>query len=596
MTLSRLSSRIWLSAALFAGMASLASAAPAPAPYRPPGRPAAPKVEYLADDAVLARVNDRAIRVSDYVSFWFSSSPEFRPVGDSLGRVEFLKRLTDKEILAEVAREAKAPETFEDRAVLRNHTQTVLGNALFQHAVLESVHVHEAEAESIYAQMKRELRLDRIRFGSLATAERMRRDLASGRMSWSRAWGLRLRMPGDATSSPDIGWQTRQNTPPDLARSLFSLPVGGISEPVAEPPGYALYRVKEERPLKLQEFRMYRGILMDQLRNEKTAYYRERLVAGLRKSVELRIDSLTAQWIASRFPKKVSGEGSNKIVVDVSVPSLAPEDTGRVLATWRGGKVTVGRLIENYRATPDLVRPSLDTPAAVVAQVDVIVLEPRFADMARQRGYDRDATFAAQIERKREEIQVEHLFRDSIQARVFVSPDARRKYYRESQHRFVTPPNARFAAFYVDSLTERDSLAAQLRRGVPAARIIRADSIAGHPRGMIFDRRQGDENLAFPQVFSLDMQIGDVTFVGPNKEGGYNVLQLIARDSGRPVPFEEADAQIDEYLQQVAADEKLAEFVERHSRRMKVETHPELVMRIRLRDPNLAVDQASAQR
>jgi hypothetical protein len=587
--------RILALAILLGSFAVVVSAAPAPPVYKLPGnQPARPKVTYVDDTVVVARVGDKVIRASDFVDRWFSDI-EYRPVPDSVGLAEFLKRLVDKEVIANVARSAKFEETFEDRATMRNSTRAALGNALFAHAVLESVQVSPAEAESVYNQMKRQLHLARIRFGSFETAERMRRDIVAGRLSWTSAWNLRLRIPGDASVTSDIGWQSRQSVPPDFARAIFSQPIGGIAGPLLEPPGYSLYQVKEERPLKLQDFRMYRSVIMDQIRQEKTAYYRERVAAGIRKSVGLRVDSTGAAFAASRFPKKLSGEGTSRVVMDITVPTFAPEDTGRVLATYKDGKVTLGRLLENYRAIPDLMRPSLDTPEAVRQQIDVIVLEPMFADIARKRGYDRDSTVKVLVERQREELLVEHLFRDSIQAKVFVPPATRRKYFEDNKHRFVTPPNARYAAFYVERKSEADSLVDQLRTGTPATAVVRADSIAGYPRGQVVDRRQDDMNMSFPQVFG-DMKVGEIRLIGPNKDGAYNVLQLIDRDWGRPVTFEQADPQIDEFLQQEACDRELEKFVARHAKGMTIEIHPEVLRRIRLIESSSPWETTSAQR
>ena len=565
--------------------------AAAPPVYKPPsGAAKRPAFVPLADTVVLARVNDRTIRVSDYIDRFFNAYIEFRPTADSLGRLEFLQRLVDKEILATVARSTKRQETFEDRATMKGHEQKILGNALFDKAVRDSVRITEAEAESVYAQMKRELHLERIRFGSLATAQRMRRDLTAGKMSWSRAWDLRLRVPGEAPgTTSEAGWFKRMALPPEIAGSIFSLPVGGISQPILEDPGYSLYRVKEERPAKIQEYRMFRGSIMEDIQIRKTHHYREQVMAGLRKEIDLRPDSATVAWVSSRYPRTISGTGTDRIVFDITTPTFDPADTGRVVARYKGGQVTVGRMLDGYRALPDLMRPSLDTPAGVLSFLEVMILEPRLAEVARQRGYDRDSTVIAEMERKREEIQVEHLFQDSILAKVFIPPAERRKYYKDNQHRFVNSPNARYAAFYLESKGAADSLAGRLKRGVPAHDIIRADSLAGIRRGQIYERTRDAIDLNFPQVFG-EMKVGEISFIGPDKDGGYNVLQLIARDWGRPVPFEEADGQIDEYLQGNAANKMLAAFVERHARQMKIESHPELLMKIKLVPPSKPSD------
>ena len=48
--------------------------------------------------------------------------------------------------------------------------------------------------------------------------------------------------------------------------------------------------------------------------------------------------------------------------------------------------------------------------------------------------------------------------------------------------------------------------------------------------------------------------------------------------------------QIDEYLQGNAANKMLTTFTERHAKKMKIESHPELLMRINLVPPRSASD------
>src|SRR5437867_9199827 len=104
--------RILALAILIGALAVAVSAAPAPPVYRPPAKPAPrPSVTYLDDTVVVARVNDKVIRVRDYLDRWFSDI-EFRPVPDSAGLAEFLRRLVDKEVIANVARSAHFEESF----------------------------------------------------------------------------------------------------------------------------------------------------------------------------------------------------------------------------------------------------------------------------------------------------------------------------------------------------------------------------------------------------------------------------------------------------------------------------------------------------
>src|SRR5262245_7037719 len=167
----------WSGIAAWAQGKAPATKVPSPSPQAKAGHSAPakkPPISYVPDSTVLAKVNDKTIRAHDYVLAYFSSYPEYRPRPDSAGRVEFLETMIKKEVIARVARDAKRPLDVTDRGTLQTFTLRALSNVLYQRAVLDSVQVDEASVDSIYEQMKRRLHLQRIRFGSRTTAERIR--------------------------------------------------------------------------------------------------------------------------------------------------------------------------------------------------------------------------------------------------------------------------------------------------------------------------------------------------------------------------------------------------------------------------------------
>src|SRR5262245_31952500 len=53
--------------------------------------------QFLADSVWLLRVGPRLTRVGDYVERWYATYPEDRSGQDSLGRLQFLETLTNKD-------------------------------------------------------------------------------------------------------------------------------------------------------------------------------------------------------------------------------------------------------------------------------------------------------------------------------------------------------------------------------------------------------------------------------------------------------------------------------------------------------------------
>jgi hypothetical protein len=303
----------------------------------------------------------------------------------------------------------------------------------------------------------------------------------------------------------------------------------------------------------------------------------------------MKYDTTAIGWAAAHFGETAGlqrdAEGTTVIEVHPTLPEFSDSDTARVLARWNGGRLTLGEFLHGYTETPPAQRKNVNDPGAMTAAIDGIVLEAGMADLARERGLDRDPLAIAMTEKRREQILVEHLFQDSVESRVWVSPEDRRKYYEAHKPEFFTFRKVTFAAFYREGREGADSLAARLRAGTRATDVLREDSLAGRVRGAIQERREDERGTPYYKVLFEELRPGQVTVSGPDKSGDFLVIQMLDHDAGRQLPYEEAQSIIDESLQNMKAEQLLKAFIERRRGRYRIETHPELVMRIRLTDP-----------
>src|SRR5437867_4260907 len=94
------------------------------------------------------------------------------------------------------------------------------------------------------------------------------------------------------------------------------------------------------------------------------------------------------------------GERGPELMLSPSVPHFEPTDTGRVLARYDGGQLSLSRFTDLYQQMDVVRRPSVNRPFALRAQLDLFVLEPFMAEIALQRGLDKDPAAAKPIELK----------------------------------------------------------------------------------------------------------------------------------------------------------------------------------------------------
>ena len=547
--------------------------------------------QFVPDTTWLVRVGPRVTTVGDFVQRYFESYGEDRPRADSLGRVQFMRSIVDKEVLGMSALAVAPKLGFEDRIQLRELEERSLANAVYQRYVADSTVVTDADVRDLEKQFTYDQHFRHIVFDNRGTAERVRRELLQGRMRWSDA--VKRFSTGtaqDAGPDGDMGWVKRAAIDPIMGIRMFALKPGEISAVFQDREGFQLVQALERKTIAPISLEALRNSLRTQLRDFISSERSERIQQTLRDEIGLAYDSTNIAWASSRFKSAVvidqSPHGSN-INVDAAVPEFAPADTARTLAHWKnGGRISLSTVIHAYTELTPLVRPNLSFFDAMRGQVDAIVLEPFMAEYGRRKGLDKDPVVVSLLERKREQIAVEHLYQDSVASKTWVSKDERKAYYEKNKAQFVTYPAVDFAAIVRPSRKSADSLAAALKAGAKAAAILHADSLAGLTSGAIQHRRQ-DENGLYHKVLFEELRPGESSVFGPDKQGTFMVLQLLKFDSGRQLSFEESDAIADESLQNMKAEATLRSLIARMSKRYAIRTRPELLMRIKLVDPTL---------
>lgn len=552
---------------------SLTLTAAAPSPAREPrliidGVP--DTGQFLPDTAVILRVGDQVATVRDYIDAYFASDPELRPKSDSLGRVAFLNTMIDKGIMDLVVRRANRPLTFEDRQLLREREAAVLSNVLYQRSVADSVTITEEDIARVHRDFGYEIRLRHILFEEQINAQQVRDSLIKGRISWHEAHARYSRALNDSGPDGDIGRRSPLGLEPALAAHLFGLREGAISDLQDDDEGVQLYQVVKRRVVQAPDIEFVRGSLQRQARARQMPRRVEAILAQLRAEAAVSYDTANMIWAVRRYVESPSG-----FVRPVAA------DKGRVLARTRDGEYTLESLVTFYQQTSPLLQRKLNTFNRLRSELDAAVLEPYKVALARRRGLERDPLTIVLMERRRMEILAEHLYQDSINSRITISPRERRKYFDEHLSRRMGEAKIRHALFIRTSPEGADSVVVRLLAGEPAQEILSADSLKGARRGRIFEVLES-EDPPYKKMLWEELKEGKVGVFGPVADGRWLVFQHLGMDPGHLLTYQESEPLVDESVRNLKADKLTREFFERHRRGVPIVARPELVMRIRL--------------
>jgi parvulin-like peptidyl-prolyl isomerase len=546
--------------------------------------------QFLADSVWILRVGPRVSTVGDFLHQWFASYPEYRPSQDSSGRVTFLNSLMNKDIMALTALGLNRPLDFEDRLAVREARQRALTTAVHVRFVDDSVKVAEPEVRALWESYNWQQHLRHILVEDRNAADLVRRELISGRITWSAAVKKFSVARTDLGADGDLGWLTPDKLDPNLAVRIYALKPGETSQPVQTTEGWHIVQSIERKPVHAPAYEAMSFSLRTQIRDVRSDVVSERLMARLRLQNGVAYDTATAKFAALQFKETMNmeqGAGGTTLNINGAAPEFAMADTARLIARWQnGGRFSIGDLIHAYTDIPPLMRPSLQRWEVLLAFTESIILEPAIADYGVQMGLEKDPLVTVPVQSKTEELLVDHMYQDSVGTRVWVSKDERKAYYQKNLAGFFTYPSVEFAAIVRESKAGADSVQRALKSGVKAAALLRADSLAGRNSGSIQSRQQ-NENGPYQKALFEEMRPGDIQVRGPDKQGDYAILQLISFSAGRQLSFEESEQMIDESLQNQKSDEALKAMIARLKPRYPVVWRPELVMLIKLVDPTL---------
>ncbi len=556
--------------------------------------------EHLPDTAVLATVNDREITVGDFREAYFASDINFRPRSDEEGRIEFLNSMINKEILANTANEANKPLGFEDRLRIRETEEKTLANVLFLRRVYEPATATEEEMLEIYPQFSYRIHVRHILFDDKELAERVRRELLSGRTTWSKAV-RRYSLSPNRDEDGDLGWRNRLSLRGDLGIKAFDLNPGAISEVAQNLEGFHVLQCLDREQAKPHPFKTLKRIISEDIRSARTIPLLQKYYADLSKIAEVTYDTTQIAWATAVFkefelsrmePHEHEGHETSaperKLEMTAPTPVFKSKDLDRVIATLDGTPFTLREFMAGYREIPAPVRRKLLSLEPFIVTLNGILLKPKMVELARMSGIGEDPRTVAEVARKTEQVRVEHLFSDSIMSKIRLDDEELRQHYEDRKHEFVTFASALYAR--IGRLTEAgaDSVLAQLESGTPAAEILAADSAQGFYLGSIETIRQTGSNLYESVVFN-ELEPGEAIKLGPDSEDKFVVVQVIEAEKPQPMSFDEVRSIVAESVRNEKAERLLKALLERQRRHCKIVSHPELVMKIRLIDPALDI-------
>ena len=333
---------------------------------------------------------------------------------------------------------------------------------------------------------------------------------------------------------------------------LFDLEVGGLTGPVPVlhqgERHYAVFKLLDEIPVPLQD-------VESQVAEELVSRKRQERTGVL-------TDSL-AQVHGRRLHGEVVGMLAGRAATGEL--ELSAGELEQPIASFSGGRVTVGQLLEKVR---DPNRQLMLPDSGWVARTALNFVGSRIVQIeARALGLQRDEAVAAAVRRKREELLISHLRRGSVDRGIEATEDEARAYFETHPEKFRHPETTVVSELLLKSEADALKVKQQLEQGVPPEGIeVEHATRSDHwtPEGASGELRLNVYSQThYPRVYeeARGLEAGQVG--GPVLiPEGYSVFKVLEIVPAKPKPFHEASRKrATAYVRIEKAKRKYVEFV-----------------------------------
>ena len=225
------------------------------------------------------------------------------------------------------------------------------------------------------------------------------------------------------------------------------------------------------------------------------------------------------------------------------------EDPAQALAIVNGKTITLSEFELRWSQLPEYVRKNYAGPEGRKKFLNELIDREMLLQEAKKRGIDRDRNLLERVERFKEHTMLEALRREAVDSQVTVTPEELQGYYDTHRDSFLASEEFRVSHILVKTAGEAADLKKRSTQGEDFSSLARKASLDASTKsngGDLGKIKKGQTVPEFEQAV-LKLKPGEVSEPVAT-QFGYHLIKLIERRPGPPLSFEQAKAQVKEYI------------------------------------------------
>ena len=428
-----------------------------------------------------------------------------------------LQTLIDREVLLLAANERGLQRDKEVLAELAKRETKALADAMLRRNVAAKVAVTEDDVEKAYAQpgWGEKVTTMEIFVPNREKARQVQALLAQGE-DFAEVGRQFAADPYYGVHTGEIRRMTYSpfDSPRDLAQAVFTLPVGGVTEPIPLHGGFVIAKVAERRRAELVEIE---DGIREALGDEQQKQLRESYLRHLKWDLETVFDTEGMDIVVSVL------QGA------VRYADLEETQRQRPVYAFEGLQMDVAEVLEAVRPSGRL------WPEATADAVNEKLSESHFptrimAHDARRKGLDKTEAFARSHELALGNLMLMKLREQILAEAPEPTEDELRAFYEEHKHRFRSPPHAQLEEILLETPSEARQIAAQIAAGAEWSELARAHSQRRNAEGGLLYVSESQAPFLGEAWMNAVMNAELNQLQGPiQTRGGYSIFRVIER-------------------------------------------------------------------
>lgn len=518
------------------------------------------------EDLKVAQFKDHVITVGDFETAYAKVDPQFLPKATGMdGKKEFLNTMLNKEVMA-----YKADELGYDKnpAVVQGmdaFSRTALQVAYLKKQVSDKITVTDADIKQYYDNEGVILSVKQILCDVEPQADAAYASLQKG-MDFETACKTYSKTP-DGADGGMIVTVTFGKLMPELQNTIFSLPVGGYTQPIFTPHGWVIVKVlKRSDAIHKESLADEKETLRTEIRRIKQAVAMNEFTDKLRKDygVVWNYDNIAIVFHALPPDRPMQDAPPRS---DEIYPLLYfdPKDLDKPLVTYQGKSITIKDFSDLYDRASFYSRPRRTYRyGGIRTFLTEQIMNEISADVVRKSHIEDDPEVKKVLQAKKEELMVNLLYEDMINKQTVVTAQLIKNYYHDNQPQFHTPEKRKFGVVLAGDIETAKAAYRDLKAGKKLSTVVLAYSIDDATKNSLGETdllTKGEQPEMDNVGFSL-AKVGDISEPFQTSRG-WMVLQLLEKQDERTFSLEEARPRIEAALRNELNDKRLKELLKK---------------------------------